>query len=239
MSTREKVLWVVNYDTLDKFLKKSIEVGVTAVAIRTDNDLRKAIPAFHAKKIKVYGWRWPSAMRDACMKEANKAIGLLAEGLDGYFVDPEGEHGKPYDWDQSGLDKLAEDFCKAITSAAPEKPFGTTSHYRGKKTFPKLPWASFFKYSSVLLPQAYWRSSSGTIGHGIPEDNYRVALDFWTKTGGQRAKIVPMAGELAYSTAGEIGAYVREAKAQQVNSTHFYTYEGSVKDSVWNALAKD
>jgi hypothetical protein len=238
MSASEKILWVVNYDTLDEFLKKSVEVGVTGVAIRTDNDLNKAIPAFHAKKIKVYGWRWPSAKRDACMAEANKAIALLANGLDGYFVDPEGAPGKPYDWDQAGLDPLAADFCKAITSSAPGKPFGTTSHYRGKFTFPKLPWASFFKFSSVLLPQAYWRSSEGTIGHGIPEDNYRVALDSWTKTGGDRTKIVPMAGELASSTAAEICAHVKEAQAQAIDALHFYAYEASVKAGVWSAVAK-
>ncbi len=238
MSATEKVLWVVNYDTLDEFIKKAAGIGATGVAIRTDNDLNKAIKAFHAKNIKVYGWRWPSAMRDACMKEAETAIALLAAGLDGYFVDPEGAPGKPYDWDQSGLDQLAADFCKAITSSAPGKPFGTTSHYRGKFTFPKLPWASFFRYSTVLLPQAYWRSSEGTIGHGIPEDNYRMALDSWTKTGGNRAKIVPMAGELASSTASEIGAHVKEAQAQKIVALHFYAYEDGVKDSVWNAVAK-
>jgi len=233
----EKVLWVVNYDALDDFVKKSVDVGATAVAVRTDNDLLTAISAFHAKNIKVFGWRWPSAMRDPCMKEAAKVVDLLGNGLDGYFVDPEGAPGKPYDWDQNGLGPLAEDFCKAITTAAPGKPFGTTSHYRGKKTFPKLPWASFFKFSSVLLPQAYWRSSDGTIGHGIPEDNYKVSLDFWTQTGGDRTKIVPMAGELASSTAGEISAYAKEAAAQKINSLHFYAFEGGVKDSVWKAVA--
>ena len=237
MPAREKVLWVVNYDKLDDFVKRSVAVGATAVAIRTDNDLIKAIAAFHAKTIKVYGWRWPSAKRDPCMKEAAKVVDLLSKGLDGYYVDPEGEPGKPYDWDQKGLDKLAEDFCKEITSAAPAKPFGTTSHYRGKRTFSKLPWASFFKFSTVLLPQAYWRSTGGTIGHGIPEDNYRVALDFWEQTGGDRSKIVPMAGELASSTAGEIAAYAKEAAAQHIDTLHFYTYENGVKESVWKAVA--
>ncbi len=232
----EKVLWVVNYDMLDGFAKKAAAVGATAVAIRTDNDISKAIPVFKAKNIKVYGWRWPSAKVDAAMKEAAKAVGLLAEGMDGYYVDPEGEPGKPYDWDLKGLDKLAEDFCKKITSAAPGKTFGTTSHYRGNKVFARLPWQSFFKYSTVLLPQAYWRVDGGVVGHGIPKDNYDQSIQFWTTTGGAKEKIVPMAGELAHVTAAEINQYVSAAKAQGVSELHFYTHQDSVKDSVWNAI---
>jgi len=238
MATGEKVLWVVNYESLEEFIDKAIFVKATAVAIRTDNDLVKAIPAFNSKGIKVYGWRWPSAKRDAAMREANKVIGLLANGLDGYYVDPEGDKGKPWDWDQNGLGQLAEDFCSAITSAAVGKPFGMTSHYRGKKTFSKLPWASFFKYSTVLLPQAYWRSGDGVIGHGIPEDNYRMSIDFWSQSGADKEKIIPMAGELAHATASEIDAYIKEATAQGINDLHFYTYEDGVKDSVWSAVAR-
>lgn len=233
---KEKTLWVVNYESLEWFIERATFVNASIVAIRTDNDLAKAIPAFHDKGIKVYGWRWPSAKRDAAMKEANKVVELLAKGLDGYYVDPEGATGKPYDWDQTGLDKLAEDFCKTITAAG--KPFGTTSHYRGKKTFGKLPWASFFKFSTVFLPQAYWRSDEGVIGHGIPEDNYRVSIDLWTQTGAAKDKIAPMAGELAHATAAEIDAYAREANAQGISSLHFYAAEERVKQSVWNAIAR-
>ena len=74
MATGEKVLWVVNYESLEEFIDKAIFVKATAVAIRTDNDLVKAIPAFNSKGIKVYGWRWPSAKRDAAMR----AVDLLS-----------------------------------------------------------------------------------------------------------------------------------------------------------------
>ena len=174
MSGIEKVIWVVNYESLQDFLKQAVSVKATAVAIRTDNDLLKAVPAFHDKEIKVYGWRWPSAKQDAAMKEANKAADLLTKGLDGYFVDPEGAKGKPYDWDPNGLDQLAVKFCKKVKSASSGKPFGIASHYRGKYRHRKLPWASFFKYCNLFLPQAYWRSDFGVIGHGMPDDNQKV-----------------------------------------------------------------
>jgi hypothetical protein len=237
MAEPKKVLWVVNYNKLSWFVERATFVKATAVAIRTDNDLEKAIPAFHDKGIQVYGWRWPSAKRDAAMREADKVVGLLAKGLDGYYVDPEGDPGKPYDWEQNGLEKLAEDFCKAITKSDPAKSFGTTSHYRGKRTFGKLPWASFFKYSTVFLPQAYWRFEGGIIGHGIPEDNYRNSINFWAETGAPKDKIVPMAGALPYVTAAEIKAYVKEAKSQGIASLHFYNAAEDVKPGVWNALA--
>lgn len=68
---KEKVLWVVNYESLEWFIGRAAYVKASSVAIRTDNDLVKAIPAFHDKGIKVYGWRWPSAKRDAAMREAS------------------------------------------------------------------------------------------------------------------------------------------------------------------------
>lgn len=238
MPASEKILWVVHYDSLDAFVKKADDVGVTGVAIRTDNNIPMAIAKFHAKGIKVYGWRWPSARRDSCMNEANNVVALLAQGLDGYFVDPEGEPGKPYDWNQDGLDKLAKDFCSTITSAAPNKPFGTTSHYKAKTIFKKLPWAAFFKYSTVLLPQAYWKVAGGNVGHGDPKENYEVALDKWEAAGGDRTKIVPMAGELAKVKASEIDTYAATAAANNVKTLHFYDYNGGVKQPVWDAIAR-
>jgi len=238
MATTNKVLWVVNYDSMQAFLKQAVDVGATAVAIRSDNDLLKAIPAFHAKGMKVYGWRWPSARRDAAMREAAKIAALYTQGLDGYFVDPEGAEGKPYDWDQKGLSKLADDFCKAITQAAPGKRFGTTSHYRAQKVFPNLPWDTFFRYSDVCLPQAYWKTTEGTIGHGLPADNYAVAIDFWTRAGADKAKIVPMGGELGSSLAADVDAYVGAASEHGIDELHFYAAEEDVRSAVWNAVAR-
>lgn len=232
----EKILWVVNYNKLDQFVKRAVAVGATGVAIRSDNDLAKAIKAFQAKNIDVFAWRWPSAAADPAMREADKIVGLLSAGLAGYYVDPEGAPGKPYNWDQNGLDKLADDFCSKIRKADKSKVFGVTSHYRAKKTFGKIPWAAFFKHATVLLPQAYWRSTEGTIGHGIPVDNYRRSIEFWTQAGGDPQKIVPMAGELGVSTAGEVNAYAKEANAQQ-RPMHFYTFGPEVKEAVWTAVA--
>ena len=237
MPATDKILWVVQYSDLDTFLDRASNVGATGVAIRTDNDVARAIPAAHAKGMKVYGWRWPLSQRDAAMHEADRAAALFASGVDGYFVDPEGAPGKPYDWDRPGLAGLADDFCSRITGEAADKPFGTTSHYRAAAVFPNLPWATFFKYSTVLLPQAYWRSTEGVIGHGIPADNYDVALQFWSQAGGERAKIKPMGGELGVTKPGEIAAYAAEAARQNVSVLHFYCYDDSVPAEVWGAVA--
>ena len=238
LQLEEKVLWVVNYSNLDWFVERATFVKATAVAIRTDNDLDTAISSFHAKGIKVYGWRWPSAERERALKEAKNVVDLLGKGLDGYYVDPEGESGKHFDWNKKNLDAVAENFCKIITSASTGKPFGTTSHFRGKKVFDQLPWNIFFKYSNIFLPQAYWKASFGTIGSGKPEENYRRSLDDWEATGAPRDKIVPMAGELEYSTAAQITNYAEEAKKQGITSLHFYTATKDVKSAVWDAVAK-
>lgn len=233
----EKVIWVVNYDSFDDLLEKAIEVGASAVAVRTDNDIEAALPKAHGKGVKVYGWRWPSAKYDPAMKEARKVVGLIAQGMDGYYVDPEGAPGKPWDWDQKGLEDLAVGFCKEIKSAMDNsKVFGVTSHYRGRKVFGKLPWKSFFDYADVFLPQAYWRVDGGVVGHGIPADNYRASIEFWKSIGAEPGKIVPMAGELHHVTAAEIAQYAKVAAASDIAQLHFYTYESKVSDSVWTAI---
>lgn len=234
----EKILWVVNYDDVGKFLDAALSIGATGVAIRTDNDLASAIPRFHAKSIKVFGWRWPSAMRDAAMKEAMKVSDLLQKGMDGYYVDPEGEPGKPYDWNQSGLSTLAADFCKQVRKNLGDKAFGVTSHYRAQQIFGKLPWAAFFSQATVLLPQAYWRVTGGVVGHGIPSDNYGRAIDFWTASGGAANLIVPMAGELEMVTGAEVDQYVQAAAGRGITELHFYAWSSKVKKDVMDAISR-
>lgn len=237
MSASAKILWVVNYNSLEEFLDLAKRVGATSVAIRTDNDVAKAIPQFHAQGIKVIGWRWPSAHADAAMKEAQKVVSLFAAGMDGYYVDPEGAPGRPYDWDRVGLDALANHFCGTIKSAAGGRPFGVTSHYRAKATFPHLPWSAFFHHATELLPQAYWRSTEGTIGHGLPADNFERSLQFWTAAGGNSDLIHPMGGELGSSTAKEIETYATAAAAHGIEALHFYAADATVSEAVWDAVA--
>jgi len=235
--SKEKVLWVVNYDKLDTFIAQAKAANATAVAIRTDNDLGTAIPMCHKNGLKVYGWRWPSARRDAAMNEARKVVALFGKGLDGYYVDPEGDKGQPWDWDQPGLDALAKDFCAAITAASNGKPFGVTSHYRAASVFPHLPWQAFFSAATVMLPQAYWRCKDGLIGHG-PQDNYAKSLSDWKLAGAAaNQSIVPMAGELAYATASEIDTYAAMCAAHDADM-HFYAAEGAIATAVWDAVAR-
>lgn len=233
---KRKILWVVAYDSAQSFLDQAKAVGATGVAIRTDNDIANALPAFHSAGIEVYGWRWPSANRDPAMLEAKKVAGLLRNGMDGYYVDPEGEPGKPYDWNKPGLAQLASDFCQTVKNAAPDKPLGVTSHYLAKSIFPNLPWKEFFAYADILLPQSYWRVAGGNVGHGIPGDNYARGIEFWTKAGGEGDKIVPMGGEIGFAKATEIGAYAAAATAAGRNEVHFYTSLPGINPSVLAAI---
>lgn len=121
--------------------------------------------------------------------------------MDGYIVDPKGTLHKPCDWDQKGLEQVASDFCRIVTSAGQGKLFGVTSHYRAKLVFPNLPWAQFFERATVLLPQAYWRTIDektglpAPIGKG-PAHNFNAAIDAWVAPGGKRGLISPMAAIL-------------------------------------------
>ena len=237
MATTEKILWVVHYNTIDDFVAMSEKAGATGVAIRTDNNLELAIERFHKKGIKVYGWRWPSANQDPAMKEAAKGAKLLRDfGMDGYFVDPEGEPGKPWDWNKSGLSNLADDFCSTVRAGDPAKRFGVTSHFKAQLVFPKLPWAAFFAHADVLLPQAYWRVAGGIVFKGDPAQNYRFALKHWANAGGNPDLIVPMAGEIALTTATKIAEHAAEAVNNGRSELHFYTALPSVMAPIWQAI---
>lgn len=233
----EKILWVVKYANVQTFAKTAVQAGVAGVAIRTDNDLDTALQVFHDKGIKVYGWRWPSAQRDAAMRETDRVTTAFHHGLDGYYVDPEGQAGASYDWDQNGLASLADDFCTAIKQASGGKVFGVTSHFRANAIFPKLPWAAFFRHADLFLPQAYWRTENGPVGHAIPSENYLKAIQYWKAAGASGSRIVPMAGELASVSPSEIAEYAHTAAQQNVDQLHFYTCETSVKPAVWDAIA--
>jgi len=237
MAAAEKILWTVTYSTLDDFLGRASNIGATGVAIRTDNDVAAAIPAAHARGMQIYGWRWPSVVRADAMAQADAAVALFEKGMDGYFVDPERSSAEPYDWDQPGLDDLAEEFCGRIKAAAADRLFGVTSHYRAAEIYPEIPWKSFFRYASVLLPQCYWRSSLGKIGPGHPAANYITGIDAWTRAGGKMADIVPMAGDLAVVTADEIAAYAAAASARRISTLHYYCYNDNVPAAVWAAVA--
>lgn len=239
MAFKEKILWVVHYDNLNDFLDMARSAGATGVAIRTDNNLEKAIPKFHSSGIKVFGWRWPSAKSDPAMKQAKIAAALIADyGMDGYFVDPEGDPGKPWDWDQLGLTKLAQDFCATVKAASKNARFGVTSHFKGVNQHHNLPWSAFINAAHVLLPQAYWQVDGGKVFKGDPAQNYLLSIKHWTKTGGAPDMIVPMAGEIAHSTAQQIKEYAAAAAKEGRDEVHFYTATPAVSKSVWNAIEK-
>ncbi len=237
MAALEKILWVVGYHSLDEFLAKAVNVGASGVAIRTDNDLAAAIPAVHARGMQLYGWRWPSAQHEPAMAQADAVVTLFGQGLDGYFVDPERAPDLSYDWDQEGLEPLADEFCGRIAAAAAGKVFGITSHYRAAEVYPDIPWKIFFQYASVLLPQAYWRSTLGKIGQGLPAANYLTGIDAWVRAGGKQAAIVPMGGELGVATGAEIAAYAAAAASRGITTLHYYCYGPNVPDAVWSAVA--
>jgi hypothetical protein len=238
MPFSEKFLWVVSFSNLDWLIGRAQTAQATSVVIRTDNSFDPAIKKFHDLNIKVYGWRRPSAQLKPALGQAEALVKLMDKGLDGFIADPEGEPGASYDWDQDGLENIADAFCKTITTSHSNRLFGTTSHYRGKKTFKKLPWAQFFKYRTGFFPQSYWRVSDGPVGHGKPDENYRNGISAWKETGAPENQIVPMAGEIDNVTPKEIATYAGAASAAGVKELHFHTTTGSVKREVWEAIAK-
>jgi len=240
MPVTSKILWVVDVGDVDAFLRQAQYIGAAGVAIRTSNaDMPSLVARCNEAGIRVYGWRWPYAQQAAAIAEANNAVSLITDhGMAGYFADPEGAPGQPWNWDQAGLQNLAEQFCSTIKQGAPAGRFGVTSHYMATNVFPSLPWAGFLKYADILLPQSYWRSTQGVIGHGNPGQNYASGISAWAAAGGARGLIVPMGGELGSSTPADIAAYGAAAKAAGITELHFYAYASDILQTVWDAVQR-
>ncbi|MBV9923795.1 MAG: hypothetical protein JOZ96_02045 [Acidobacteria bacterium] len=241
MPTANKVLWTVGLGNLDRFVNRARSIGASAVAIRTSNSAASfagAIRAFHELNIKVYGWRWPPINRRAALGQANQVVELMRQGLDGFIVDPEADKDQKNNfWDKAELAGLAEEFCSTIRDAFPDRHFGTTSHYRAKRSFPNLPWKAFFRHSDKTYPQAYWRNEQGRIGQGV-RSNYNVSLSAWAEAGANAKTIVPMAGEIALATAAEIRTHAAVAAENGIDELHFYTTTPGVTEEVWRAIAE-
>lgn len=233
----DKTLWIVSYPDAHWLLAHAQQSGAATVAIRTDNNVANALPLFHQNNIKVFGWRWPSSNLQRALHEAQAAVHLLGLGMDGYIVDPEGEPGADYDWDKDGLEDVAAQFCSTIRNAHPDKPFGVTSHYRARDIFPRLPWSVFIGAATVCLPQSYWRVAGGPVHHANPTENYNDGIQAWQEVGASPGIIVPMGGEIAYSSAAEIGQYAGAASAHGIRSLNFYTATPGVHAEVWAAIA--
>jgi hypothetical protein len=108
MANMRKVLWIVDGDK-DALLERARYVGAQAVCIRTTNAwLKGSVQAIKQWGFDVYAWRWPSVdpssntNHDHVEAEIDFVKGLIAEGLDGYIVDPEADDGRDSDnWNDS------------------------------------------------------------------------------------------------------------------------------------------
>lgn len=245
MPATNKVLWIVVLDDVDAFVEQSQAVGATKVAIRTRNtNFDESIQKFHDVHIEVLGWRFPPVKRQKALAQAEQVVELMKNGLDGFIVDPEGDASNPdINWDQTGLDDLAQEFCDTIRNAFPDKLFGTTSDHRARRTFPRLPFATFINNSDKVYPQSYWRMRTPQgpkpVGKGHPGPNYLVGLEAWQEAGADLGKIIPIAGEIALAKAGEIQEYATAALENNVDELQFYTADAdeNVPQAVFDAIA--
>ena len=244
MASANKVLWIVTLDDVDAFLQQARAVGATKVAIRTRNkNFDESIPRFHDAGIEVLGWRFPPVVRDKALAQAAQVVELMKIGLDGFIVDPEGDANPGINWDQTGLEDLAQEFCDTIRNAFPDKLFGTTSDHRALRTYPNLPFATFFKNSDKVYPQSYWRMATAQgpkpVGKGHPRLNYNVGLEAYVEAGAALENIIPIAGEIALARDGEIEEYAAAASENNVDDLQFYTFdaEENVPQAVFDAIA--
>jgi hypothetical protein len=241
-----KVLWTVRMPTEaaeDLLLAHAKAANCGGVAIRTSNvRLPAAIKRFHDEGIKVFGWRWPARSKPDplpadfpanyyAVDQAHYVVDtLIKAGLDGYFADIESDgDNKVTDWNSSHYAPLAHQFCSIIKSAAPAGfTFALTAGCGQPTGSPHIPWAEFSPFIDFIMPQTYWRWLSPKTGkpEGIngksPAAAIAKAKAAWTAAFPDKA-VVPIMGELIYSTPAEIADYAKQISADGVRQFHAYT----------------
>lgn len=248
----KKALWATDTD-IDALLDKALFIGASIVCIRTTNSqLAKSIPKMQAKGLKVYGWRWPSiqpidAAKDKshwfAPNEAKYVSTLIDAGLDGYIVDPECDGDRAADcWNSPTLSKLAIEFCGAVKVAGRKKNrnffFGLTSggQYPDKNNHPQIPWAEFVAHSDAVFPQSYWVDDANRLNGGTPSSAFDECIPIWQTICPDRMEIVPMVGEIRYTTPSEIAAYQSIIDKHKISELHFYVFDQNVPQSHWDAI---
>jgi len=238
-----KILWAIDVPNIDALIRKANQCGFGAVCVRTSyTNFSDLIPRMKQNNIDVLGWRYPPTDADAAHRQALNTAKIVQLGLDGFIVDPEGNSRSLYNWNQSGLANIADDYCSTIRQANPAMLFGVTSHYLAAKPYPTLPWTTFLQYSDAVYPQAYWRTDTdhGPISVGAgPLSNYIASLNAWKNIGAETGKIFPMAGELgSVNSSQEIRQYATAADRNNITEIHFYVNDDTVDQFVWDAISQ-
>jgi hypothetical protein len=247
-----KVLWIVDGDK-QGLIERADFVRAQAVCVRTTNRwLRGSIQDIKRRGFDVYAWRWPSVDQAAdtnhhyADSEATFALDLIAEGLDGYIVDPESDDGRASDdWNHERYAGLANSFCNKIKLAGrkrnPSFLFGTTSGCDYPTIKPRIPWAEFLAHSDAVYPQIYWAPNYHKAHRTNPDDAWTIGMSAWRRILPSGMKVVPIMGEIAINQPDEIQRFGELAAANNLAAEiHFYAYSDDMRDGrfapVWDAL---
>ena len=241
-----KVLWIVDGDQ-NKFLERAKYVRAEAVCIRTTNAwLKGSVQDIKKQGLDVYAWRWPSvdpnsnARHHYVEDEIDFVEGLIAEGLDGYIVDPESDDGRDSDdWNDAKWAGLADHFCDAIKSAGrkknPDFLFGTTSGCDYPVVKAKIPWSTFLAYSDAVYPQIYWAPDYITAKRTTPDAAWKIGMAAWKKIVPASMPVHPILGEIGTNTPDEIARFGQiMIDNKNTDEVHFYTYEDQLVAPAWS-----
>ena len=240
-----KVLWIVDGDKT-WLLERAKYVDAQAVCIRTTNAwLKGSVQEIKNQGFDVYAWRWPSvdptsnANHHYVDDEVDFVKGLIAEGLDGYIVDPEADDGRDSDnWNDAKWAGLADRFCGAIKSAGRQKNshflFGTTSGCDYPVIKPDIPWSAFLAHSDAVFPQIYWAPNYIKAQRTTPDAAWKIGMTAWSKIVPNGLPVHPILGEIAVNTPVEIARFGQiMIDHQNTAEVHFYTYEKEMSDPQW------
>jgi hypothetical protein len=120
------------------------------------------VQALKAVGIRVWGWQYVYGNNPAG-EELIASARIKELGLDGYIVDAEVEFKK------AGWGARAETYLSRLKANNPNVTIAFSS-YRWPHYHPEFPWAVFYKYCDINMPQVYWLQAHNAA--------YQTALTF-------------------------------------------------------------
>jgi hypothetical protein len=240
-----KILWIVDGDK-EGLLDRANYIRAQAVCVRTTNAwLKSSIQGIKGHGLDVYAWRWPSVDPTSNVNhhyaddEAKFVQDLIAEGLDGYIVDPESDDRRASDdWNDPSLADLANRFCDAIKLKGrqrnPRFLFGTTSGCDYPVLKPQIPWSIFLAHSDAVYPQIYWAPNYIRAKRTTPDAAWNIGMAAWNKIISARMPVHPILGEITVNKPSEIARF-SQIMIEQKNAgeVHFYAYDDDMLDAKW------
>jgi hypothetical protein len=155
--------------------------------------------------------------------------------MDGYFADPEGEPGKPFDWDKPGLDALAQPILYDHQIRGGIKTARSYFAFSRQTAVSKTSLGGILCTCRHSAAAGILACGARPVHHANPQRTTAIRSRHGSRPEARETRFNRWRRTNSLTTKRD--RTVRPgANNQGVNTLHFYTDEPGINPGVWNAL---